>query len=165
VNNLILVSIKKLLHLSEDLIHSRLFDETTFYKQFIHDLKRCKKEVIIESPYITSQRMCSLSPVFEYLVTKKVKVYVITRDPDDHDLPMKQQAAAEIRQFEMIGVQVLINTDYSHRKLAILDRKVLWEGSLNILSQTYSREIMRRIESKYLALQMFTLLKFKKFIY
>ena len=28
-----------------------------------------------------------------------------------------------------------------HRKLAILDRKVLWEGSLNILSQTRSREI------------------------
>ena len=32
-----------------------------------------------------------------------------------------------------------------HRKLAVIDRKILWEGSLNILSHVRSREIMRRI--------------------
>ncbi len=122
--------------ISPDLTHSKLFDEDTFYKQFITDLKNCKNEVIIASPYITTQRMCTLKRHFEALVSRKVKVYVITRNPYDHDLSMQQQAEAEIRNFEMIGVQVLINTDYNHRKVAILDRKILWEGSLNILSQT-----------------------------
>jgi hypothetical protein len=41
-----------------------------------------------------------------------------------------------------------------HRKLAILDRSILWEGSLNILSQNSSSEIMRRIQSAELAWQM-----------
>ena len=46
--------------ISPDLTHSKLFDEDTFYKQFIADLKNCKNEVIIENPYITTQRMCTL---------------------------------------------------------------------------------------------------------
>lgn len=48
--------------------------------------------------------------------------------------------------------------------LAILDRKILWEGSLNILSQTKNREIMRRIESKEFALEMFNFLKLSRFL-
>jgi hypothetical protein len=78
---------------------------------------------------------------------------------------MKLQAEEAIRRFETIGVQVLITTDYHHRKLAILDRNILWEGSLNILSQTYSREIMRRIKSSSLSNEMFEYLKLSRFIY
>ena len=151
--------------ISPDLIHSKLFDEDTFYKQFVADLKNCKKVVIIESPYITTQRMCTLKRHFEALVSRKVKVYIITRNPYDHDISMQKQAEVEIRNFEMMGVQILINNDYNHRKVAILDRKILWEGSLNILSQTYSRELMRRISSKSLANNMFRFLKLGKYIY
>ena len=148
-----------------ELIHSKLFNENTFYKQFIHDLNNCRSEVIIESPYISSQRMYSLAPTIRKLVNRKIKVYIITRHPDDHGLNMKKQAETEIRNFEMIGVQVIINTDYNHRKLAIIDRKILWEGSLNILSQTYSREFMRRIKSTQLANDCFKFIKLGKYIY
>jgi len=165
MNDLIVSCAKKWLHLSPDLIESQLFDDTTFYKQFLADLKLCKKEVIIESPFISSHRMYSLFQSFEQLVSKKVKVYVITRHPDEHDLGMKLQAEESIRRLETIGVQVLITTDYHHRKLAILDKKVLWEGSLNILSQSCSKEIMRRIKSSGLANEMFTFLKLGRFIY
>jgi hypothetical protein len=77
---------------------------------------------------------------------------------------MERQSEEVIRIFETIGVQVLICKGNHHRKLAILDRKILWEGSPNILSQSHSREIMRRIESKTFAMQMFSFLKLGKFI-
>lgn len=150
---------------SSNFISSQLHDETTFYKAFIKDLKKCREEVIIESPFITCQRMYMLSAVFDNLIKRKIKVYVITRDPEEHDLPMKQQAEEEIRNFEMIGVQVLITANHHHRKLAIIDRKILWEGSLNILSQSYSREIMRRITGVKPARDMFKFLKLERFIY
>jgi hypothetical protein len=63
-----------------------------------------------------------------------------------------------------MGIQVLLCSGNDHRKLAIIDRKVLWEGSLNILSQTKSREIMRRIENETLALEMFEFLRLERFI-
>ncbi len=157
--------LKRLKSLSDSLVKSKLYDENTFYKSFIKDLKKCKEEVIIESPFITCQRMYTFSSLFQTLVERKVKVYVITRNPEEHELSMKQQAEEEIRNFEMIGVQVLITQDYHHRKLAIIDRKILWEGSLNILSQSYSREIMRRITGTRPAKEMFNFLKLGKFIY
>lgn len=148
-----------------DFTASKLFDECTFYKQFTQDLNRSQSEVIIESPFITSQRMYSLTPTFQKLIDRKIKVYVVTRDPNEHDVSMRQQAESEILKFEIMGVQVLITKDYSHRKLAIIDRKVLWEGSLNILSQTYSREIMRRIESEEHAEECFRFINLGKYIY
>ena len=143
---------------------STLFDEKTFYSAFIRDLESCRNEVIIESPYITSKRAEMLIPIFDSLLLRGVKIYVMTRDPQEHDENMEYQSEDAISQFERMGVQVLLCIGNHHRKLAILDRKTLWEGSLNILSQNKSREIMRRIESEELAIQMFEFLKLGRFI-
>jgi len=52
-----------------------------------------------------------------------------------------------------MGVHVLY-TGGHHRKLVVIDRRVLYEGSHNVLSQNNSSEVMRRIESAQLAWQM-----------
>jgi phosphatidylserine/phosphatidylglycerophosphate/cardiolipin synthase-like enzyme len=143
---------------------STLFDERTFYKAFLRDLESCRSEVFIESPYITSKRAEMLTPIFRNLLSKVVKIYVMTRDPKEHNENMEYQSEEAISEFERIGVQVLLCLGNHHRKLPILDRKILWEGSLNILSQNLSREIMRRIESEEYSLEMFNFLKLYKFI-
>lgn len=148
----------------DDVTESILYDEKTFYNRFTQDLLDTREEVIIESPFITTKRMKDLRPIFERLVNKGVKVYVITRDPREHSDEYEIQSEDEIRYFETLGVQVLLCVGNHHRKLAILDRKVLWEGSLNILSQTHSREIMRRIGSKKLSEEMFKFLKLGQWI-
>lgn len=144
--------------------NSSLHDEKTFYQVFIRDLLNCKREIIIESPFITIERMKTLRSIFEKLVNRGVKVYVFTRDPQEHTDGYELQSEDEIRYFECLGVQVLLCVGNHHRKLAILDREILWEGSLNILSQTHSREIMRRIEDKKLTMEMFNFLKLSKFL-
>ena len=146
------------------LISSKLYDEKTFYQTFLRDLENCQQEVIIESPYITYQRMKTFDRFFEKLIEKGVRIYFITRDPKEHDESMEIQSEDVISYCERIGIQVLLCLGNHHRKLAILDRKVLWEGSLNILSQTYSREIMRRIENRELTMEMFNFLKLERFI-
>jgi succinyl-CoA synthetase alpha subunit len=103
-------------------------------------------------------------PIFNNLLEKGVKIYVMTRDPKEHDLSMEVQSEDVIRTFEIMGIQTLLCVGNHHRKLAILDRKILWEGSLNILSQTHSREIMRRIENEEITMEMFNFLKLYKFI-
>lgn len=143
---------------------SSLFDEKTFYGQFIKDLLNCRHEVIIESPYITTERASLLIPIFKLLLDRGVKVYVMTRDPKEHEVFMEDQSEETITQFEMMGVQVLLCVGNHHRKLAILDRNVLWEGSLNILSQTHSREFMRRIDDRQATIETFNFLKWSKFL-
>lgn len=143
---------------------SQLYNEKSFYHKFTQDLLQSKREVIIESPYITSGRMRSFRAIFDKILRKGVKVYIFTRDPAEHEQSMALQAEAEISNFESIGVQTFICEGNHHRKLAIIDRQILWEGSLNILSQAYSREVMRRIEGAELAIEMFNFLKFERYI-
>ena len=143
---------------------SELHNERTFYDVFIKDLKSCKKEVIIESPFITTSRMNAFRDIFNELIGKGVKVYIITRDPKVHSLDMAPQAEVEIHGLEKSGIQALLVLGNHHRKLAIIDRKILWEGSLNILSQNKSNEIMRRIKSEVLATEMFDFLGLNRFI-
>ena len=150
---------------STDLATSILYDENTFYKQFSKDLLTSTKEIIIESPFISTVRMKQLRPIFKKLISRGVKVYVFTRDPKEHSEEYEIQSETEIHFFEVIGVQVFICVGNHHRKLAILDRKILWEGSLNILSQVHSREIMRRIDSQKISQQTFNFLHFSRWIY
>lgn len=142
-----------------------LHNETTFYPEFINDLNESKSEVIIESPFITTKRMKTLFPVLNRLNNRGIKVFIITRDPKEHKLEYQDQSETEIEAFEGAGIQVFLSSGNHHRKLAIIDRRVLWEGSLNILSQTKSKEIMRRLDGGGFARDMFNFLNFKKYIY
>lgn len=135
-----------------ELVNSQLYDERTFYRAFERDLSLCKQEVVIESPFITSNRVASLLPIFKKIRSRNVRIAINTRHPSEHDSPYDTQAWAAIEQMQRIGVEVLF-TGGHHRKLAIFDRQILWEGSLNILSQNDSCEIMRRIECETLAVQ------------
>jgi phosphatidylserine/phosphatidylglycerophosphate/cardiolipin synthase-like enzyme len=138
-----------------ELISSRLLNEDSFYEAFIKDLNKCQSEVIIESPFITSRRVATLLPILEKLKRRNVRVAINTRDPFEHtdNEYMREEAHRSIADLQHSGIHVIF-TNGHHRKLAILDRKLLYEGSLNILSQNNSREVMRRIESVQLAWQM-----------
>jgi phosphatidylserine/phosphatidylglycerophosphate/cardiolipin synthase-like enzyme len=150
--------------IGHELITSQLFDEKTFYQAFQKDLDDCVEEVLIESPFITSDRTQLFISTFEKLLNRNVKIYVITRDPREHQVTFADQSEIEISNFERMGIQVLLCLGNHHRKLAIFDRRILWEGSLNILSQTKSREIMRRIEGEKSAREMYDFLKLNIFI-
>lgn len=143
-----------------ELFVSSLYNEDTFYDQFVTDLRNATEQVIIESPYITVKRLHSLLQVFTHLKSKNVSIFIITRSPQEHDNTMAIQSERGIQWFEKMGIQVLLENGGHHRKLAIIDREILWEGSLNILSQTKSREIMRRILDKQLVLQMLNFLNY-----
>lgn len=138
-----------------DLLSSKLYDEKTFYKSFTSDVNNCDEELIIESPFITSRRIDILMPVFQKALIRGVAITVITRDPRNCPEEISEQAEREINFFNRIGIQTTLCDGNHHRKLALLDRRIIWEGSLNILSQNYSKEIMRRIESEKLTKQMY----------
>lgn len=146
------------------MIKTSLHDEKTFFSKFLTDLENSQNEVIIESPFITIARMKTFWPVFLRLVGRGVKIYIVTRDPREHTDGYEDQSEVEIQEFEAIGIQVLLCTGNHHRKLAIIDRNILWEGSLNILSQAKSREYMRRLEDGGFAVDLFNFIGYEKYM-
>lgn len=136
-----------------------LADENTFYYRFERDLALAKHEVIIESPFITVPKLRSLKHTFESLMERKIAVFIITRHPEEHESFMAEQSEAGIQYFERIGIQVLLNKTH-HRKIAMIDRRIVWKGSLNILSHKNSRELMEREDDEKKAKAIFSFLKY-----
>lgn len=132
---------------------SKLYDENSFYNALVKDIKKCRSELIIESAYMTSRRVHYLLPHLKELKKNRVRIVINTRNPEEHDLYLREESRKCLALLLEIGVQVIFSESL-HRKTAILDRDILWEGSLNILSQNDSQEVMRRTESTQLSWQM-----------
>jgi phosphatidylserine/phosphatidylglycerophosphate/cardiolipin synthase-like enzyme len=125
---------------------SVLYDQDMFYRAFFDDMRHCKRQLIIESPFITRKRMLKLLPMLRELRQRGVRIVINTRDPEEHDGIYRTQAVEAIARLHALDV-VVIYTVGHHRKLAIIDERIVWEGSLNILSFNDSCEIMKRTVS------------------
>lgn len=148
---------------SDDLSLSHLFDQGSFYKVFVEDLKKAKSRVIIETPFITLRRVNSLLPVFQSMRRRSVRLIVNTKPLNEQEIEYRSQARQGIAALQQLGATILL-TGGHHRKLAIVDNQILWEGSLNILSQSDSCEIMRRMYSEQLVNQMLAFVRLEKFM-
>ncbi len=149
---------------SNDLLSSKLYSEETFYEAFIEDLNASLHEVVIESPFITNRRLSQLLPIFKKLKDRRVRVIINTRDPNEENCAFRRDEVHKaVASLQYYGIQV-VYIEGHHRKLAIIDRQILYEGSLNILSQNHSCEVMRRIVSTELAWQMAKFVAVDKFL-
>ena len=104
---------------------------------------------------MTELRTAQFCRHFDKLRKKRVKVRINTRLPYHHDTTVLQiQGWKAAKLLKNHWVKVCFYRDMRHRKLAIIDCDILWEGSLNILSQGFSREIFRRTVSTSMCEQM-----------
>lgn len=137
----------------QSFVRSRLCDENDFYKYFVNDIMHAKHDIWIESPYITEKRTLFLLPYLEHARKRGVKVTIRTKQLSAHDTAFRLQAKTALIWFEALGIKVIFDGEGHHQKIAVIDSRVLWEGSLNILSQNDSHEIMRRIDDQEIAFQ------------
>ena len=149
-------------HQRDRLSCSNLFNEHTFYANFLRDLSRANKRVVIESPYLTERRALYYTPLFQTLSMRGVGITINTRHPHCHGVKMKLQAEKAARILLRTGIRIYTFNDLRHWKVAVIDDTILWEGSLNILSHNRSREIMRRIASPTLCKRMLAFINSNK---
>ena len=141
-----------------------LYDEKTFYRKFINDFFAAKKEVIIYSPFVSKFRTDYYKRIIGKLRDRNVDVFIFTRPVEEYDNILQAQIKVALKKFEEMGVCVYYPGKYIHQKAAIIDREILWEGSLNILSHRGSNEMMRRTEGENPAMQVLNHLKLNESI-
>ena len=142
------------------LTSSSLYDQSTFYDRFYKDLRGAKRRVVIESPFITQRRSTPLFITISKLKKRRVEVIVNTKPIEEHDSQYQDQVAAAVEMMQNLGVRALY-TNGHHRKIAIID-DILYEGSLNILSQNDSCELMRRIDDASSVQEMLRFIRLEK---
>jgi phosphatidylserine/phosphatidylglycerophosphate/cardiolipin synthase-like enzyme len=124
--------------------NAKLFNENTFYRAFVTDLLSANKEVIIYSPFVTKSRTDFLKPTIKKIRNRNIEVFIFTRPISEYESFIQPIIEKIFKEYEAMGVCVIALDGSIHQKVAIIDREILWDGSLNILSQKCSKEMMRR---------------------
>ena len=115
-----------------------------FYKAFEKDLRGVKSKVFLASPFTTAQGTERWMQTFRDLRAKNVEIVGFTKPVNEKDASTN---SAEIHTGLEGVFKELRPVSKMHEKLAVFDQRVVWLGSLNILSHKNSTEIMVRIDS------------------
>ncbi|MCL1883479.1 MAG: DUF1653 domain-containing protein [Defluviitaleaceae bacterium] len=123
-------------------VHS-IFNRKTFFPVYVTDILAAKTEVVIVSPFLYQNRILS---ELSHLATTAAKVTVITNLPDRYSDEKKEKMNSCITILTNSGVSVKCK-DRIHQKFAVIDQRLVWYGSINLLSYGASEESIMRIES------------------
>ena len=134
-----------------------VFNQRSFYPHFIKDLKNAKKEVIIISGYMYTNRIEKLMPYFTDLLSRGINIKIVTKPPREQMSREKELKELHHRLRNMgIGIYPLYGT---HEKVVAIDGHILYAGSLNALSFNHnSKEMMIRSDSKPKLQKVFSVL-------
>ncbi|MBM2820604.1 MAG: hypothetical protein HW405_364 [Candidatus Berkelbacteria bacterium] len=139
-----------------------LYDEKTFYRAFTKDLLNANNEVVIYSPFVSKYRSEYFTKTLIALRRRNIAVFIFTRPLEEVDYLMRSEVECAVKDYETLGACMIYLSGLIHQKAAIIDREILWEGSLNILSQRESKEMMRRTADEDLAMQVMSHLGLNK---
>jgi len=120
------------------------FTGERFYKEFEKDLRNVKSKVFLASPFTTLEGTERWMQTFRDLRAKEVEIVAFTKPVNEKDSGTN---SGQIHTSLETVFQELRPVSRMHEKLAVFDQRVVWLGSLNILSHKNSTEIMVRIDS------------------
>jgi len=138
------------------------YDDQDFWVAFHNDLAKANSELIIFSPYLTSDRLGKLHLKFSQLLAKGIRISVITLSPN-YRLQLKG-ATEVVKKLKAMNITVKFR-DGMHEKIAIIDRKIEWSGSLNILSHNSRKEYMKRFEGENTVKELFQRFDLEELLY
>ncbi len=130
-----------------------IFDQNSFFPVYLGDIKNALKQVLIVSPFVTQKRVMQMMQQFNTILQHQVKITVMTRPVEDFNENKKTTLKKTFALLEDAGVQVMFRSNI-HQKFAVIDQKITWYGSVNLLSFGYSEESIMRLTSSSIAYEL-----------
>ena len=130
-----------------------IFDKSNFLPVYVNDMANAVREILVVSPFVTRKRTVQMLPHLQTAVQRRVTVVVVTRPIEDFrgkDTAALREALAML---EQAGVTVRFKTNI-HQKFAVMDQKIVWYGSINLLSFGSAEESIMRLESLNIACEL-----------
>jgi superfamily II DNA or RNA helicase len=127
-----------------------IFNKDNFLSVFTQDILAVKNEIVIVSPFVRKRRTHQMIQHLKISTGKNIRVIVVTRPKED--FTSKDHAALQKSLNLLIskGVDIVFKSNI-HQKYAIMDQKVVWYGSINLLSYGSAQESIMRIDSSNIA--------------
>jgi superfamily II DNA or RNA helicase len=135
-----------------------IYDRENFLPLFSNDMLNAKKEILIVSPYVKKRRVMQMAQYIDAALGNNVRVIVITRPIEDFKEKEQSAIVAALDILKDMGIKVVFKSNI-HQKFAIMDQKILWYGSINLLSFGNSEESIMRLDSYNIANELIKSIK------
>ena len=135
-----------------------IFDKSNFLPVYSNDIVNASREILIVSPFVTKRLTLQMIQNLKIALAKGIKVIVLTRpaeDFKDKDLAAWQTA---LNLLKSSGIVVIFKSNI-HQKFAVMDDKIVWYGSINLLSYGSAEESIMRLESSNIANELIRSIK------
>jgi phosphatidylserine/phosphatidylglycerophosphate/cardiolipin synthase-like enzyme len=129
---------------------SMIYDASSFVPIMKNDFLEAKKEILIVSPFLRKKRIDNILEWLKEPLHAKISITIATRPPESSKEPERIKECIEHLQ-EFVNV---IQKPNIHQKFIIIDNRIVWYGSINLLSCGNAEESMMRLESRELAVEL-----------
>ncbi len=130
-----------------------IFDKSNFLPVFLKDILNVTSEILIVSPFITKKRTQQMIKELDFAIANKANITIVTRPASDFTNKDLSSWKDAIEHLKTAGIHLVFKSNI-HQKFAIFDQKIVWYGSINLLSYGSAEESMMRIESTKIAYEL-----------
>ena len=130
-----------------------IYDIEDYQEVFWNDLENADTDIVISSQRLNSPKVMKLLSVVERRQELGVKVVVVTWGPDYRGYGKSDARMALMESIRKAGIRLLYVEDMC-RQYAVIDRRVVWHGSVNFLGKEDIEDNLIRITDKDIAAQL-----------
>lgn len=127
-----------------------IFDKGNFLPVYSNDITSAVREIIIVSPFVTKKRSLQMLKTLEIALSHRVKVIVVTRPIEDFQSKDIIALRETLNILDSTGISMVYKSNI-HQKFAVVDQKIVWYGSINLMSFGSAEESIMRLESHNIA--------------
>ena len=131
-------------------VANSIFDSQNYFDVFEKDVVSASKSIVISSPSFSFKKVNWLCAESEHLQLRGVSVVVLTLDPEDYPEDGRDQHKSHIEHLVSSGVNVIPRHKYRER-FAIIDKSLVWYGSMTLLSNEKDDDSLMRINNPAVA--------------
>lgn len=131
-------------------ITNSIFDSQSYFDAFEKDVISAAGSVVISSPSFSYKKVNWLCAESDDLLQRGVSIVVLTVTPEDYPEDGRDQHSIHIQRMESSGIKVIKQNKYRER-FAVIDRSLVWYGSMNLLSNEKDDDSLMRINNPAVA--------------
>ena len=123
---------------------------------FWKDLSEAKDEIVISSPMINHNKVAKIIELLENRIELGLKVTILTMNPDTYKYDNSNDIMELVESLRQSGFEIKLIED-SCEHYAVIDKEIVWYGSVNLLSKEDIDDNLMRICSKDIASELLEL--------
>ncbi|MDT8380479.1 MAG: DEAD/DEAH box helicase family protein [Desulfotignum sp.] len=130
-----------------------IFNKNNFFPVYLSDITNSREGILIVSPFLTIKRVQQMMEYFKEKLNDNVNITILTRPADEFNEKKRFDINRVFTLLRNNGVRLILKPQI-HQKFAVIDHKIVWFGSINLLSFGYSEESIIRLISRSISAEL-----------